>query len=1442
MKQKMGLPHRMNTEHLHTAAKMGGMGVNKLEDDVGTTKLILYVTECNKKNSMCGDMLRGATYRLQDAAEIGTCPMGQEVMNNLTTKEDEWLPEMKRWMEKNKITLHHTGMNRTEHLQCENDQYIMDITGKADKHEVMKIIKQTGYRTISDTTTPYTQAPRHNMPDTVRHSLLNHHAQKTRRKLNKWKLKPHRRKQEEGDIIQTRMGSQFILQNGEYHSTSWTQYGRTRVTATAHTEHIKLHKATLIAESRRNLIKPISKTNDNTTQYNGKTKGTSTEERLGKLDSTENIPYLKSQLLTHHANELHGFSDGSVKLHTKYATFGWMLTTFDAHRGEFDRLGIQGWGKENTTTRYTDLQTSYRVEAAALLAGIKHTRKLMGPDWRGHLHWSLDCKSVVDTWQNSHKLRGRKWLNLNDRDIWHELNKEKNKWKDRITIHWVKGHADNLNRASTPGEKMNQIVDKIADWGDTETDCLFTLEEDTSKISIKQKGEVIRGKTRQGILTEILMDNTIRMANRDPEIWGAQPQEIDWKLMTWMKKKPTITEQRQHLKTYWNLRGTLTKLHEWNKVESPKCRMCGQERETEEHIHLTCQNEEIIKIREQAKQDMAQACNRSGCLEGFDKYWLIIFFGEQNIIPTDRIQCDLSKQVQEGYDKEKKHTAGDQIKGLAAETILNTYHTLPFWKGLITTPMYEMLIAGYIDMESILSFLKEHNRIITTTSHKIWEYRNEMVYNHTKEAQDKTFRGEKLTQKHPQLPLPTPRLPKPRIPTPKQSNIQQYFTPPTNHTKPTAMDNRACIQDLVTQTHKKAKPHKDNTVTNYFQTNSNTPTPNTTQTPCPALDKPGRPTTKKRKRIPKEVRPLLQYFTPMTNTNTKKRRVYISKHKQAIQKQQNWVQQALQDRDNDHDNDCYKCGEGGRVLLCEKCPKVVHEECINRNPIHWFCEQCVDHTPNRLPKEIDRLTERLQMVEDYEAWQKHHTHICLKCTKITRTKALHCISCTLSAHPDCLQMNVSDTWQCQVCTTTKEKEHPTITAWNQTEEGTYHESPEAIDWETERQLIRSKRTQRRTPRAQPRRSKRTQRRPQRARGSIFLEQMDRQLIPTLDDGLCWYRAIAHTLEQQPKQIVASLREAALLGAIIPRTMTPDETKEIRKKTKPYQTITLTATPNVPRAHWAGSTENELFTHHTRRNTLWIHTHEETISIFVKDETPEIGIPATTDDEIAKAYAAMPEPKLFIMYNGLHFTGTGGKNNRKQVHDLDIRQQVRVPSSLFKSKNTGQLYQYGTIVQIRHDKCQIKYTGHEAPMWSHHSHIQRTNPTSPSGGDLAINLLDTNQHTQHKQDETEGEGTKHTSPKGNNRAKRPLPMVNTTTRNIKHRTTINEPNQTQKGEQGIADNQDTTQKRQIQSKQTEKKRINTNHIEATNQSRKRKIRQELFKTDGARKPKNDDNET
>jgi hypothetical protein len=146
------------------------------------------------------------------------------------------------------------------------------------------------------------------------------------------------------------------------------------------------------------------------------------------------------------------------------------------------------------------------------------------------------------------------------------------------------------------------------------------------------------------------------------------------------------------------------------------------------------------------------------------------------------------------------------------------------------------------------------------------------------------------------------------------------------------------------------------------------------------------------------------------------------------------------------------------------------------------------------------------------------------------------------------------------------------------------------------------------------------------------------------------------------------------------------------------------------------------------------------------------------------------------------------------------------------------------------------------MWSHHSHIQRTNPTSPSGGDLAINLLDTNQHTQHKQDETEGEGTKHTSPKGNNRAKRPLPMVNTTTRNIKHRTTINEPNQTQKGEQGIADNQDTTQKRQIQNKQTEKKRINTNHIEATNQSRKRKIRQELFKTDGARKPKNDDNET
>jgi hypothetical protein len=41
--------------------------------------------------------------------------------------------------------------------------------------------------------------------------------------------------------------------------------------------------------------------------------------------------------------------------------------------------------------------------------------------------------------------------------------KQKKHWKRRLTVFWVKAHADNLKRKSTEDEKGNQTVDALAE-------------------------------------------------------------------------------------------------------------------------------------------------------------------------------------------------------------------------------------------------------------------------------------------------------------------------------------------------------------------------------------------------------------------------------------------------------------------------------------------------------------------------------------------------------------------------------------------------------------------------------------------------------------------------------------------------------------------------------------------------------------------------------------------------------------------------------------------------------------------------------------------------------------------------------------------------------------------------------------------------------------------
>eukprot|EP00358_Blepharisma_japonicum_P004436 CAMPEP_0202950360 /NCGR_PEP_ID=MMETSP1395-20130829/21758_1 /ASSEMBLY_ACC=CAM_ASM_000871 /TAXON_ID=5961 /ORGANISM="Blepharisma japonicum, Strain Stock R1072" /LENGTH=108 /DNA_ID=CAMNT_0049654755 /DNA_START=1968 /DNA_END=2290 /DNA_ORIENTATION=- len=49
------------------------------------------------------------------------------------------------------------------------------------------------------------------------------------------------------------------------------------------------------------------------------------------------------------------------------------------------------------------------------------------------------------------------------------------------------------------------------------------------------------------------------------------------------------------------------------------------------------------------------------------------------------------------------------------------------------------------------------------------------------------------------------------------------------------------------------------------------------------------------------------------------------------------------DDDLKHEDNCYFCDDGGKLICCETCPKVVHPKCIGLKKVpkeDWYCDEC----------------------------------------------------------------------------------------------------------------------------------------------------------------------------------------------------------------------------------------------------------------------------------------------------------------------------------------------------------------------------------------------------------------------------------------------------------------------------------------------------------------------
>ena len=102
---------------------------------------------------------------------------------------------------------------------------------------------------------------------------------------------------------------------------------------------------------------------------------------------------------------------------------------------------------------------------------------------------------------------------------------------------------------------------------------------------------------------------------------------------------------------------------------------------------------------------------------------------------------------------------------------------------------------------------------------------------------------------------------------------------------------------------------------------------------------------------------------PPTKRNTKSSR---SRNVKELERGKAEIEKRMEARDDLHENSCYKCKEGGRLVMCEGCKRSAHENCISGTiGQYWTCGDC-QHQKSTLTIELERITKRIELSDKWD--------------------------------------------------------------------------------------------------------------------------------------------------------------------------------------------------------------------------------------------------------------------------------------------------------------------------------------------------------------------------------------------------------------------------------------------------------------------------------------------
>jgi hypothetical protein len=315
-------------------------------------------------------------------------------------------------------------------------------------------------------------------------------------------------------------------------------------------------------------------------------------------------------------------SDGSVEqadCEKASGTFGW-VARLGSTECEWCDYTPAAAGMGLVEGHWTTM-TSTRTEARGLLDSMRASRRWiedgLTPNLK-HIQHALDNSAVVDLYATIGDRSSLEWLRAKDKDVWYEIQVEKNWWETRgsYSVSWIRSHPEKrLSFAVWDGLSiMNHAADRWA-WKAqriAERDYITADEQmagtfyDEHAWSLWHSGTAYVGDVRKSVRDTLRWSHLLEFIRTSSVMSEIGPSHVDIPVMKKLSKPPKgehpITYGVMAAKLLGGILATETVLTQRSQDKSNPnaalCTLCGTANENNYHMLCECVGcPEVVKAR-----------------------------------------------------------------------------------------------------------------------------------------------------------------------------------------------------------------------------------------------------------------------------------------------------------------------------------------------------------------------------------------------------------------------------------------------------------------------------------------------------------------------------------------------------------------------------------------------------------------------------------------------------------------------------------------------------------------------------------------------------------------------------------------------------------------------------------------------------------------------------